>query len=147
MQRLIPLFAMLVVSGCAHSVWFDNGVGCDAGDCVRADAAGPRRDTATSPDTGTAVEEDTAPIAEDTAPREDTRPPDPTGDPCMDCASAKCASEISACFADPSCKDLNDCFGTCSDETCASDCYARYPSPTYDAFVSCAMSKCSAECS
>jgi len=151
MQRFIPILAVVVLSGCAHSVWFD-AVDCEAGPCGREDARDAKRAIEPPPvegveDTGSAVEEEDSASREDTAPAADTRPTDPTGDPCMDCASTKCSTEISGCFAEANCKALNDCFGTCTDETCASDCYAKYPSPAYDRFVSCAMTKCATECS
>lgn len=143
MHRWMGILAAVVMTGCAHGVWYE-GMECETGECARADAR-VAADTARVPDSGTTIEEDTAPQPEDTAPAEDTRTT--TGDPCDDCLTASCSTEISACFADASCKALNDCFGTCSDETCASDCYAKYPSPAYDSFVSCAMSKCTASCS
>jgi hypothetical protein len=101
-------------------------------------------------DTGAIVEEDTAP-SEDTGTvvEEDTRPVDTgsTGDPCSDCLYGKCGTEVSSCMGEPACTDLMDCLSYCTDDTCATTCFTKFPSPAYESLSICARGKCSLECS
>jgi hypothetical protein len=72
--------------------------------------------------------------------------PDDTSDPCTACVDTSCASEESACTADPSCGDTITCVSSCADPTCADGCVTKYHSTTFEPFLTCIETTCGTPC-
>ncbi|WP_437610323.1 hypothetical protein WMF20_02320 [Sorangium sp. So ce834] len=70
--------------------------------------------------------------------------------PCESCRYARCAAEMDACVADPSCRALLACTGTCAagDAACRELCAMLYESgaPAAAAVSACEGAQCGADC-
>jgi hypothetical protein len=69
---------------------------------------------------------------------------------CDTCTKSKCCSEIQACDASPSCKQMEQCIAACGSDdfscvlTCASASQTGFE--TFNAVGTCASQKCPSEC-
>lgn len=130
----------------------ETGPGTDAGPSMdtgsHAETGGPEEDSGASGDSSSSFDS-SAPVdtGVDTGRGDpfDTGPVD-TSDPCTACVDASCASEESACTADPSCGDTITCMSSCADPTCADGCVTKYHSPTFEPFLTCIETTCGPEC-
>lgn len=152
MQRLAvalcaAMGSLVLVPACAGPE-DDSGLGVrphkDSGHDVATDA--PTSDTK---DTG--AEPDDTLTAEDSATDsgvEDTRyEPVDSGDPCTDCVTTTCKTQLAACMADAECSAQMDCLTKCFDEACADACAAAHPSTKVAPFLSCVSTGCATACS
>lgn len=59
-----------------------------------------------------------------------------------------CESAVADCSTDAACTDLNDCLGTCPDDTCRNQCLVDFAAglPLYNAAIACIEGECSVSC-
>lgn len=69
-------------------------------------------------------------------------------DPCSDCISTSCASQMAACNAHADCAALLACAESCTTDPCYTACLNAHPSgaTVFDAVAQCVNDYCSAEC-
>jgi hypothetical protein len=78
------------------------------------------------------------------------------GPACGRCVAAYCCAQISACYSDVACVDINDCAVTCGEPgespvdraKCPAYCDAKHPAAkaAFHAWDDCARANCEAEC-
>ncbi|MBI5533083.1 MAG: hypothetical protein HY898_10225 [Deltaproteobacteria bacterium] len=69
-----------------------------------------------------------------------------SSNPCNDCVSSKCGSQLQACTGE--CSALLQCAQSCSDQSCVDDCANQHPSgvqPAQD-LLNCVNSSCASVC-
>lgn len=67
---------------------------------------------------------------------------------CQKCGAERCCQSRQKCNADPTCYELLDCYGACSDPSCIDDCYAKYDASVanMNEAISCSLILCTKEC-
>lgn len=72
----------------------------------------------------------------------------PVQETCAKCIAERCCTSRDACRQDPTCFDLKDCYGACTDSACEAACFAQYDSSigTLFGFVGCAVVHCNVDC-